>query len=67
MRNRGDHSRLGRNDWHQRAAEFHDLAAHAHRVAAMRHGQEDHQNRTRTFETGDGILSKGSPVLTRSS
>jgi hypothetical protein len=43
MRNRGDHSRLGRNDWHQRAAEFHDLAAHAHRVAAMRHGQEDHQ------------------------
>ena len=41
--NRGDHSRLGRNDWHQRAAEFHDLAAHAHRVAAMRHGQEDHQ------------------------
>jgi hypothetical protein len=41
--NRGNHGRLGRNDWHQRAAEFHDLAAHAHRVAAARHGQEDHQ------------------------
>ena len=41
--NRGDHRRLGRNDWHQRAAEFHDLAAHAHRVAAAHHGQEDHQ------------------------
>src|SRR5260370_17558814 len=41
--NRGNHGRLGRNDWHQRAAEFHDLAAQAHRVAATHHGQEDHQ------------------------
>ena len=38
MRNR---SRRGRNDWHQRAAEFHDLAAHAHRVAATHQGQDD--------------------------
>jgi hypothetical protein len=30
------------NDSHQRAAEFHDLAAHAHRVAAAHHGKEDH-------------------------
>jgi hypothetical protein len=41
--NRGDHSRLGRNDWHRRAAEFHDLAAHAHRVAAAHHNLDDHQ------------------------
>jgi hypothetical protein len=41
--NRGDHRRLGRNDWHFRAAEFHDLAAHAHRVAATHSGQQDHQ------------------------
>lgn len=41
--NRGNHSRLGRNDWHQRAAEFHDLAAHAHRIAATHHDQGDHQ------------------------
>jgi len=31
------------NDSHQRAAEFHELAAHAHRAAAVRHGKEDHQ------------------------
>ena len=47
MRNQGkrgnDSSRLGRNDWHQRAAEFNDLAAHAHRVAATHHSKEDHQ------------------------
>jgi len=47
MRNRGKRgnvsSRLGRNDWHQRAAEFNDLAAHAHRVAATHHSKEDHQ------------------------
>ena len=30
------------NDSHQRAAEFHDLAAHAHRVAAAHHQKEDH-------------------------
>jgi hypothetical protein len=30
------------NDSHQRAAEFHDLAAHAHRAAAVHHGKEDH-------------------------
>ena len=28
---------------HQRAAEMHDLAAHAHRVAAAHQGKEDHQ------------------------
>jgi hypothetical protein len=46
-RNRGQRdnssNRLGRNDWHQRAAEFNDLAAHAHRVAATHHSKEDHQ------------------------
>jgi hypothetical protein len=30
------------NDSHRRAAEFHDLAAHAHRVAAVHHDKEDH-------------------------
>lgn len=30
------------NDSHQRAAEFHELAAHAHRAAAVHHGKEDH-------------------------
>ena len=47
MRNRGKRGNysngLGRNDWHQRAAEFKDLAAHAHRVAATHHGKEDHR------------------------
>lgn len=28
------------SDSGQRAAEFHDLAAHAHRVAAVHHGKE---------------------------
>jgi hypothetical protein len=28
--------------FHQRAAELHDLAAHAHRSAAVHHGKEDH-------------------------
>jgi hypothetical protein len=27
---------------HQRAAEFHELAAHAHRAAAASHEKEDH-------------------------
>jgi hypothetical protein len=31
------------NDSHQRAAEFQQLAAHAHRVAAAHRGKEDHQ------------------------
>jgi len=31
------------NNSHQRAAEFHDLAAHARRAAAVHHGKEDHQ------------------------
>jgi len=31
------------NDSHRRAAEFHDLAAHAHRAAAVHHAKEDHQ------------------------
>jgi hypothetical protein len=31
------------NDSHQRAAEFHDLGAHAHRAAAVHHGKEGHQ------------------------
>lgn len=30
------------NDWHQRAAEFHEMAAHAHRAAAVHHGKQDH-------------------------
>jgi hypothetical protein len=30
------------NDSHQRAAEFHELAAHAHRAAAVQHGKSDH-------------------------
>ena len=29
-------------DSHVRAAEFHELAAHAHRAAAASHGKEDH-------------------------
>jgi hypothetical protein len=29
-------------DIHRIAAEFHEKAAHAHRVAAAHHGQEDH-------------------------
>jgi hypothetical protein len=28
---------------HQRAAEFHDLAAHAHRVAVTYHAKEDRE------------------------
>jgi hypothetical protein len=31
------------NNSHQRAAEFHELGAHAHRAAAVHHGKEDHQ------------------------
>jgi hypothetical protein len=30
------------NDSHQRAAEFHELAAHAHRAAAVQHSKSDH-------------------------
>jgi hypothetical protein len=30
------------NDSHQRAAEFHEQAAHAHRAAAAHHGKGDH-------------------------
>src|ERR1700675_4875889 len=30
------------NDSHQRAAEFHNLAAHAHLTAIAHHGKEDH-------------------------
>ncbi|HEV2417980.1 MAG TPA: hypothetical protein VGX94_09255 [Terriglobia bacterium] len=30
------------HDSHQKAAEYHILAAHAHRTAAEHHGQEDH-------------------------
>jgi hypothetical protein len=33
------------NDSHQRAAEFRELAAHAHRAAAVHRGKEDHQTR----------------------
>ena len=29
-------------DSHQRAAEFHEMAAHAHRAAAVSHGKQDH-------------------------
>jgi len=39
---RGTSGRAGRNDWHQRAAEFHDLAAHAHLAAGKHHNQGDH-------------------------
>lgn len=31
------------SDWNQRAAEYHDLAAHAHRVAAAHHESGDHE------------------------
>lgn len=31
------------NDSNGKAAEFHDLAAHAHRVAATHHAKGDHQ------------------------
>ena len=30
------------NDSHQRAAELHELAAHAHRAAAVHHDKQDH-------------------------
>jgi len=30
------------NDSHQKAAEFHDLAAHTHRAAMEHHGKGDH-------------------------
>jgi hypothetical protein len=30
------------HDSHQKAAEYHNLAAHAHRTAAVHQGQEDH-------------------------
>jgi hypothetical protein len=30
-------------DAHQKAAEYHDLAAHAHRVAATHHDKGDHK------------------------
>jgi hypothetical protein len=30
------------NDSHQRAAEFHELAAHAHRAAMTNHEKQDH-------------------------
>jgi hypothetical protein len=30
------------HDSQQKAAEYHNLAAHAHRIAAVHHGQEDH-------------------------
>ena len=29
-------------DSHQRAAEFHEMAAHAHRAALAQHGKGDH-------------------------
>jgi hypothetical protein len=29
-------------DAHQKAAEYHDLAAHAHRIAATHHDKGDH-------------------------
>jgi hypothetical protein len=29
-------------DSHQRAAEFHEMAAHAHRAAAVHHNKQDH-------------------------
>ena len=29
-------------NFHQRAAELHELAAHAHRSAAVHHGKQDH-------------------------
>ncbi len=43
MRKTATRGRRGRNDWHQRAAEFHDLAKHAHLVAAARLDEEDHR------------------------
>jgi hypothetical protein len=43
MSKQGNRGRVGRNDWHQRAAEYNDLAAHAHRVAATHHDKGDHQ------------------------
>ena len=30
------------HDSHQKAAEYHNLAAQAHRTAAVHHGQEEH-------------------------
>ena len=38
----GDGEEVMPKDSHQRAAEFHDRAAHAHRVAAVHQQKEDH-------------------------
>jgi hypothetical protein len=43
------------NNSHQTAAEFHDLAALAHRAAAVHHGKEDHQTAL-TLKSGVGIF-----------
>ena len=42
MRKTATRGRVGRNDWHFQAAEFHELAAHAHRSASA-HDQTDHR------------------------
>src|ERR1039458_8774568 len=39
---RAFHMRNSMHDSHQKAAEYHNLAAHAHRTAAEHQGQEEH-------------------------
>src|ERR1700735_547940 len=43
MGGRGNRGSRGQGNWHQRAAEFHELAAHAPLNAATHHDKEDHQ------------------------
>jgi hypothetical protein len=53
-------------DLHQRAVEFHDLAAHARRVAAAHLRKGDAGNSTRTYQARDGTLRQSPSGLTAS-
>ncbi len=48
-----------RNESNQRAAEFHELAAHAHRAAAAHHAKEDHQTGHEHSKQALGHANKG--------
>ncbi len=43
---------------HQRAAELHDLAAHADRAAEVQHGKEDHESGQEHSRAGAGALGR---------
>ncbi len=46
-------------DEHYRAAEMHNLAAHAHMQAATHHGKEDHMT-GHEYCSSNGTFQKGS-------